>query len=43
MSNYELNEILLNTLTDIATEALKLKSEVDTEDKNILRRLDNLN
>ncbi len=49
MGDDELNEILLNTLTDIATEALKLKSEVDTEDKNISIRtsqsgdLDNYN
>tara|TARA_R100000908_G_C3721277_1_gene123922 strand:+ start:363 stop:956 length:594 start_codon:yes stop_codon:yes gene_type:complete len=49
MGNYELNKILLDILTDIATKALELKSEVDTENKNISVRtsrsgdLDNYN
>lgn len=49
MGNYELNKILLDILTDIATKALELKSEVDTENKNISIRasqsgdLDNYN
>lgn len=37
MGNNELNEILLDILTDIATKALQLKSEVDIENKNISR------
>ena len=49
MPSQELNKKLIDILTDIATKALQLKSEVDTENKNISVRtsqsgdLDNYN